>query len=229
MITRSALALGCVLLLALPGVSAAGQSQRMILALGSTGFLDTGGVAGAVGAEIVKDLGGAKLKDISVVVLANIAHGSLPGPVQQELESYVSEGGALLLTGGAQAFGSGGYQAVSSLLPFLLRGSGDWRATPFKPPVPIQAGHPLLAGVTFLSVGNLNDMNPRPGATEILRAGGGQGAYPFPLIAETAVGTGRVVGIAFDPNEFSGMRDRDLFVKNTLGYLLSASRIAPGR
>ncbi len=222
--TRSALALGLVLALSLPGIAMAGQAQKMIVALGNTGFINAGSLKGALGAEIVTDLGQTKVKEISVIVLANIAYGSLPGPVQQELEGYVNEGGALLLTGGSQAFGSGGYQAVSQIVPFLIRGSGDWRSFPFKPPVAVQSGHPIVAGVTFQSVGNLNDMNPRPGANEILRSAGGQGAYPAPLIAEATSGLGRVIGVAFDLNEFSGMQDRDLFVRNTLAYLLAASR-----
>lgn len=229
MITRSGLVLGLALVLALPGISLAGQAQRMILALGRTGFINTGSLQGSLGAEIVTDMGKSKVKDLSVIVLANIAYGSLPGPVQQELEAYVNGGGTLLLTGGSQAFGSGGYQAVSSLIPFLIRGSGDWRAVPFKPPLSVQPGHPIMRGVTFLSIGNVNDMDPRPGGGEILRAAGGQGSYPFPLIADMPSGAGRVIGIAFDLNEFSGMRDRDLFVQNTLAYLLAASRITPSR
>ncbi len=38
------------------------------------------------------------------------------------------------------------------------------------------------------------------------------------------VGAGRVIGIAFDLNDLAGMRDRDLFVQNTLTYLLATSR-----
>ncbi|MFA5027994.1 MAG: hypothetical protein WC713_08950 [Candidatus Methylomirabilota bacterium] len=210
----------------LVGVAAAAEAPRTILALGSADFISADA---APGAEILSDLGSRTLHEVSVVVLANIAYGNLPAPVAQELERYVTGGGTLLLTGGSQAFGSGGYQAVSSLIPFLIRGGGDWRATPFKPPIAIQPGHPILAGVTFLSVGNLNDTNPRPGATEILRASGGQGSFPAPLIAELGSGTGRVIGVAFDLSEFSGMRDRDLFVRNTLTYLLGASRIASPR
>jgi hypothetical protein len=91
--------------------------------------------------------------------------------------------------------------------------------------------------VTFITVGNVNDMNPRPGALEILQSAGGGGAglragggvtggggYRYPLIAEVGVGSGVVIGIAFDLNDFAGMRDRDLFVQNTLTYLLAASR-----
>jgi hypothetical protein len=212
----------------------------MILALGSTGFLDPRSIQAAAGAEVKATLDTFKLNDFSVVVLANIAFSALPDPVQQGLVQYVSAGGALLITGGSQSFGSGGYQAVAPIIPFQIRSAGDWRFTPFRSPVPIQPGHPILAGVTFITVGNLNDMNPRADATEILQAAGGGsaagraqgsagggGSYPYPLIAELSVGAGRVIGIALDLNEFAGMPDRDLFVKNTIGYLLNASRIGP--
>jgi hypothetical protein len=213
----------------------------MILALGSSGFLDPKGIQAATGAEVKRDLEKFQLKDFSVVVLANIALPALPDPVRQGLVQYVSAGGALLITGGSQSFGSGGYEAVAAIVPFQIRSAGDWRFTPFRPPVPIQPGHPILAGVTFITVGNLNDMNPRADATEILQAagggsaaaraqgagGGGGGSYPYPLIAELGVGAGRAIGIALDLNEFAGMPDRDLFVRNTIGYLLNASRVGP--
>ena len=238
----------------LPG-SAAAQSARMILALGSPGFLDDQSIQAATGAEVKRDLDRFQLKDFSVVVLANIAFPALPEPVRQGLTQYVNDGGSLLITGGPQSFGSGGYDAVAPLIPFQIRSAGDWRFTPFRSPVPLQPGHPILAGVTFITVGNLNDMNPRGDASEILRAAGGGsaagrvtgavpvptplgapgtgpiggGSYPYPLIAELTVGAGRVIGIALDLNEFSGMPDRDLFVGNTIGYLVRASRIAPAR
>lgn len=229
---------GIVLLLALgglPGLVAA-QSARMILALGNTGFLDPKGIQAATGAEVKTGLDKFQLKDFSVVVLANIAFPALPGPVQQGLVQYVNYGGTVLITGGAQSFGSGGYDAVAPIIPFQIRSASDWRFTPFRSPVPIQPGHPILAGVTFITVGNLNDMNPRADATEILQAAGGGsaaggagggGSYPYPLIAELGVGAGRVIGIAIDLNEFAGMQDRDLFVRNTIGYLLRASGIGP--
>ena len=235
---RTRLLVGIVLLLALgglPGLVAA-QSARMILALGNTGFLDPKGIQAATGAEVMTGLDKFQLKDFSVVVLANIAFPALPGPVQQGLVQYVNYGGTVLITGGAQSFGSGGYDAVAPIIPFQIRSASDWRFTPFRSPVPIQPGHPILAGVTFITVGNLNDMNPRADATEILQAAGGGsaaggagggGSYPYPLIAELGLGAGRVIGIAIDLNEFAGMQDRDLFVRNTIGYLLRASGIGP--
>jgi hypothetical protein len=239
---RRQLIAGTVLLLTLvclPGLADA-QSSRMILALGNIGFFDPKNIRGATGAEVKTDLDKFQLKDFSMVMLANIAFSALSGPVQQDLVQYVIDGGALLIIGGSQSFGSGGYQAVASIIPFQIRADNDWHFTPYRSPVPMQPGHPILAGVTFITVGSLNDMNPRPDATEILQAAGGGsagrstgalgaggGSYPYPLIAELTVGAGRVIGIAFDLNEFAGMQDRDLFVRNTIAYLLSASRIGP--
>lgn len=239
---RTRLVMEIALLLALaclPAVATA-QSARMILALGNAGFLDPKGIQAVTGAVVKAEMEKFQLKDFSVVVLANVALPALPGPVQQGLMQYVNDGGAILITGGPQSFGSGGYQAVASILPFQIRSAGDWRATPFRPPVPLQPGHPILAGVNFITVGNLNDMNPRADATEILQAAGGGsaagrtagaggGSYPYPLIAELAAGAGRVIGVALDLNEFAGMRDRDLFIGNTIGYLLRNSRIGPPR
>jgi hypothetical protein len=221
-------ALLVALLLALPATAGAGSPR--VLALGSLGFLDAG--AASVGAEVLQELREERLADVAVVLLANIQFRSLPGSVQQGLMEYVQGGGALWLTGGPQAFGSGGYQAVAGLLPFELRHASDWRAIPFRPPVALQPGHPILAGVQFGTIGAVNDMNPRAGAVEILRAAGGgsagTGSYPYPLIAEIAVGAGRVLGVAFDPNELGGMPDRARFVDNALRYLLASSRAGRG-
>jgi hypothetical protein len=211
----------------------AAQGAPIILALGSTSFLNRDAIQAGTGVEVASELGSRPLKDFAVLVLANIAYASLPGPVQEGLADYVRRGGAVLITGGPQAFGSGGYQAVAELVPFQIRNPSDWRPIPARFPVPLQPGHPILAGVEFISVVALNDMNPGPGAMEILQAAGGGsagptgsgggGSYPYPLIAELRVGAGDVIGIAFDLNEFTRMRDLGRFMQNTLQYLLSIS------
>ncbi len=104
--TRTGIALLLSVTLLLAGLAAAAETPRTILALGSTGFINADAVPGA---KILSDLGSRTLQEISVVVLANIAYGNLPAPVARELEQYVTAGGTLLLTGGSQAFGSGGY------------------------------------------------------------------------------------------------------------------------
>jgi len=207
--------------------AAEAAGPRVILALGNASFIDAQAILKATGAEVTQNPGKAPLKDVAVLVLADVPFGSLPQPVQGGLVEYVSSGGAVLITGGAQSFGSGGYQAVAPIIPFEIRSDNDWRAFPFRSPVPLQPGHPILAGILgqrFITIGTLNDMNPRPGATEILQSPGG-GSYISPLIAELGVGAGRVVGIAFDPNRLAGWDLRDLFVQNTLGYLLASSRL----
>jgi hypothetical protein len=220
-------------------VTHAGQTTPVVLALGNTGFLNPASVERATGAALSQDPN-TPLKDVALLILANTPFSSLPQPIQDGLVPYVDGGGTLLITGGAQSFGSGGYRAVASLMPFQIRSDSDWRFISFRPPVPVQPGHPILAGVTFITVGTVNDMNPRPDAMEILQsAGGGRattatggsggGSYLYPLIAEVRVGAGRVIGVAFDLNDFAGMRDRDVFVQNTLTYLFAASRVGAVR
>ncbi len=249
------MAVGC--LFSVEAAQAPRPSSPMILALGSTSWLNASDIEAATGAVVKQDMGQFQLKDFAVIVLANVPFASLPAPVQQGLVEYVNNGGSLLITGGSQSFGSGGYQAVAPIIPFEIRATGDWRATPFRSPIPIQPGHPILSGVSFITVGAVNDMNPRADATEILQAsgggsatrcqvvggrvvggrvvggrtvcqGGGGGSYPYPLIAEVGVGAGRVIGVALDLNDLAGMRDRDLFVRNTIGNLLRASQMGRG-
>lgn len=230
---RLAVLAGCCGLLACVAVASAGQVGPTILVLGNAGFINPATVHKATGADLSDDPN-TPLKDVAVLVLANVPFPSLPQPIQDGLIPYVGGGGALLITGGPQSFGSGGYQAVVPLVPFQIRSNDDWRVIPFRPPIPVQPGHPILAGVTFITVGAVNDMNPRPDATEILRsAGGGRatggGTYPYPLVAEVRVGAGRVIGVACDLNDFGGMRDRDLFVQNILTYLFAVSRAGGAR
>ena len=220
-------AVGC--LVAVAAAQAPRPSSPMILALGSTSWLSVSDIQAATGALVKQDMEQFQLKDFAVIVLANVAFTGLPGPAQQGLVEYVNNGGAVLITGGSQSFGSGGYQAVAPIIPFQIRSTSDWRPTTFRSPSLIQPGHPILSGVSFITVGAVNDMNPRPDAVEILqKPGGGVAGFLHPLIAEVGAGAGRVIGVATDLNDLAGMRDRDLFVRNTIGYLLRASRMGRG-
>ena len=233
---RFVLMAGLLLSIGWASIAPAGQTSRTILVLGDAAFISDASVQAATGAIVSRDAG-TPLADVAVLVLANTPFSSLPPPIQDGLVNFVGGGGTLLITGGAQSFGSGGYKTVAPLIPFEIRSDSDWRFITFRSPVPLQPGHPILAGVTFITIGTVNDMNPRPGAMEILqspggggvglRAGGGRtggGSFLYPLIAEVTVGGGRVIGLAFDLNDLAGMRDRDLFVRNTLTYLLANSR-----
>lgn len=233
---RFAGVIGLLLAVGWASTAQSGQPSRAIVVLGNAAFVNDASVQQATGAAVSRDPG-MPLQDVAVLVLANTPLFSLPQPIRDGLVDYVGGGGAVLITGGAQSFGSGGYRAVAPIVPFEIRSDNDWRFISFRPPIPLQPGHPIISGVTFITIGTVNDMNPRPGALEILqsagggsaglRAGGGVtggGSYLYPLIAEVAAGSGRVIGIAFDLNDLAGMRDRDLFVQNTLTYLLAASR-----
>jgi hypothetical protein len=233
---RRLLPLALLLALAWGAEGEAGQAPRMILALGNPGWLNAGDIQAATGALVKPDPEQYALKDFRVLVLGNVAFGSLPGSVQQGLADYVSAGGTLLITGGNQSFGSGGYQAVPAVIPFEIRSDNDWRNIPFRPPIVLQPGHPIMAGVTFITVGAVNDMNPRGGALEIMQAAGGGsaagrvsgrggGSYQYPLIAELTAGSGRVIGVAMDLSDFRSMPDLPLFVRNTMVYLSTASRM----
>ncbi|MGH7381479.1 MAG: hypothetical protein ACREKR_04525 [Candidatus Methylomirabilales bacterium] len=217
---------------------AAAGAAKLILALGDDSYIPSDAVQGA---EVKKELGEYELVEFAVVILSNVSYGGLPAAVQGGLSEYLSRGGSLLITGGPNAYGSGGYRAMADILPFEIRAEQDWRAAPFKPVIPLQPAHPILQGVTFRTVGNFNDLNPGPGAVEIARYAGGSvgrgigggpvggAVYQSPLIAERRVGQGAVVGVAFDLGQEarSGWADGSRFVRNLLTYLVALSPLEP--
>lgn len=213
-----------------PGAAAA---SKFILALGDDSYMAPEEVQAWTGAEVRKELGEHELVEFAVVILSNIPYAALPEAVQGHLNEFLTRGGSLLITGGPNAYGSGGYQAVAGLLPFEIRAEQDWRAVPFKPVSPLQPGHPILQEVTFQTVGAFNDLNPKAGAVEIAQYTGGQtvtGAlFLSPLIAEQQVGTGTVVGIAFDLGQElrGGWPGGSQFVQNVLTYLVARSPLEP--
>lgn len=226
------LALAGAILLFSTGSALAQTPQKVILSLGNDTYLPRQEIEAATGAKMVRELKELELKEVSVLLLSNIAFTALPQPVQTGLVDFVTAGGGLLITGGPQSFGSGGYQAVGPIIPFNIRSSNDWMSVPFKPGLVIQSGNPVIAGVTFPTFGTFNDLNPRPGASEVLQyAGGGLaegGArYPSPLIAELRSGGGLVVGVAFDPNQMGNWPDASRFGLNVVRYLFDNSRLGP--
>jgi hypothetical protein len=219
---------------------AAAGASKLILVLGDNSYIPSDAVQDA---EIKKELGEYELVEFAVVILSNVSYGGLPAAVQGGLSEYLSRGGSLLITGGPNAYGSGGYRAMGDVLPFEIRADQDWTARPFKPVLPLQPGHPILEGVEFRTVGTFNDLNPKPGAVEIAQyAGGGLGrgvgggpggliggTYQNPMVAERRVGQGTVLGIAFDLGQEvrSGWADGSRFVQNVLNYLAALSPLEP--
>ncbi len=237
----------------------AAEPAKLILVLGDDSYIPAEAVNALTGAEVKRELGGRDLQEFAALILSNIPYGFLPQSVQRGIPEFLNRGGSLLITGGPNSYGSGGYELVASLIPFEIRAKEDWRSVPFKPVIALEPDHPVLAGVTFRTVGNFNDLNPKPsGATEIARyAGGGRtvtfqepilgpdgkvtgfkfqrqttGArYPSPLIAEQRVGEGIVLGVALDVSReiSSGWADGPRFVQNVLSYLVERSPLRPGR
>jgi hypothetical protein len=209
-VARSLVALLAVWTVAGPLLArpAAGQvvhlkKKVLFLGAGQPVFFPAIAAAGGIPVESVDP---KRFGEIAVIVLADFRWADVPQEVSARLGDFLSRGGALLLTGGRNGFGAGGYGAIAELVPFIIRAPSDFVAKPFKPPLLLFPGHPALAGGEFITIGNFNDMNPKPGATEILQypggfvpnVGRGTGTFSSPLMAEQLVGNGIVLGIAFD-------------------------------
>jgi hypothetical protein len=212
----------------------------LILVLGDDSYIPAGAVAAQTGAEIKRELGGHDLLEFGVVILSNIPYDGLPRAVHERLPEFIGQGGSLLITGGPNSYGTGGYQPLAPFLPMEIRVEQDWVAAPFKVVIPLQPDHPVLEGVAFRTVGMFNDLNPKAGAVEIARYAGGGGRrrppfgekvgakFPSPLIAEHRVGNGTVIAIALDLGREirTGWADGPRFVENVLRYLIERSPLA---
>ena len=232
--TLRRLLIGLVLGLGLsPHPAAAAEPSKLVLALGDDSYLSAEAVRAWTNAEVNGELGERELLEFAVVVLSNIPYDAVPAAVREGLPEFVSKGGSLLITGGPNSFGSGGYQAIATLVPFQFLGTNDWHAFPFQPVFPLQKNHPIFQGVTFRLMGTFNDLNPKPGAVLLAEYAGGRVAtgaafFQSPLIAEQQVGQGTVVGVTLDlGREVNGWEDGNRFVQNLLVYLVDRSPLTP--
>lgn len=220
----------------------AAEPEKLILVLGDDSYIPAQAVKAWTGAEVRKTLGPYDLQEFSLVLLSNIPYAELPQAIRERLPEFVRRGGSLLMTGGPNAYGSGEYQLLDSLIPFEIRAETDWISVPFKPVIPLQPDHPILEGVTFRTLGTFNDLNPRnSGVVEIAQYAGGGGTrigpfgerigarFPSPLIAERRVGQGTVLGVAFDLGREirTGWTDGSKFARNVLIYLVERSPLKP--
>ena len=210
------------------------NASKLILILGDDSYMSAEAVTAWTDAEVRNELADRELLEFAVVILSNIPYGAVPAAVQERLSEFMSEGGSLLITGGPNSFGSGGYQAIAPYIPFEIRAPQDWRSFAFKPIIPVQEGHPILQGVTFRTIGTFNEVNPKRGeATEIAQYAGGATAistfYPSPLIAEQQMGQGTVIGVAFDLSKeiSNGWAGGNRFVQNVVVYLVDRSPLTP--
>jgi hypothetical protein len=218
----------------------------MILSLGDDSYVTWSEVESRTGAVVRRELGDSPLAAFSVVVLSNVSYDSLPDLVRDGLADYLGRGGSLLVSGGKQSYGSGGYAGtpLADLLP-LKPSRDDWLPHPFGPTLILQPDHPILRGAVISTMAFFNELDLGSGAVEIAQyrkgskaafAGGGNpsggevqggGHRPRPLIAERSIGSGTILAIAMDMTLTGDWNDRDRFAQNCVEYLLQRSRIEP--
>lgn len=222
------------------------DAEPSILSLGDDSYVTWSEVEGRTGAVVRRELGDSLLTEFSVVVLSNVSYDSLPEAARNGLTDYLEHGGSLLVSGGQQSYGSGGYAgtALGDLLP-LKPSRDDWLPHPFGPTLIFQPSHPILRDVVIPTMAFFNELDLNSGAQEIAQyrkaskaafAGGGNpgggeiqggGRRPMPLIAERSVGPGTILAIALDMTLTGDWKDRDRFAQNCVEYLLQRSKIEP--
>jgi len=222
------------------------QSGQMILSLGDDSYITWSELESRTGAVVKREAGDAPLDDFSLLVLSNVSYTSLPEGVRDGLRRYLEQGGAMLITGGKQSYGSGGYAdtELADLLP-LRPSRDDWLPHPFGPTLILQPGHPILKGIEIPTMAFFNELDLNGGAVEIAQyrkatkagivgggdPGGGQiqggGRRPMPLIAERRSDAGTILAVALDLALTGEWKDRNRFAQNCAEYLLQQSRIVP--
>ncbi len=218
-----------------------------ILSLGDDSYVTWSEVESRTGVVVSRELGNSPLAAFSVVVLSNVSYDNLPEAVRDGLADYLARGGSLLVSGGKQSYGSGGYAgtALADLLP-LKPSRDDFGYNPYGPTLLLQPRHPILQGVALPPMGYFNELELNSGAVEIAQyrkgskaaftggrdPGGGEvgggGRRPMPLIAEKSLGQGTILAIAMDMAlslDKDIWKDRDRFAQNCVEYLLQRSRI----
>ncbi|MBI2883796.1 MAG: hypothetical protein HYY11_07825 [Candidatus Methylomirabilis oxyfera] len=218
------------------------EGGPMILSLGDDAYITWPEVELRTGAVVRREFGDSSLAAFAVVVLSNVSYDSLPEAVRDGLPGHLARGGSLLVTGGNQSYGSGGYAgtALADLLP-LKPSRDDWLPHPFGPTLIFQPGHPILREVVIPTMAFFNELDLNSGAQEIAQyrkaskaafaSGGnpgnreiaGGGHRPMPLIAERSVGPGTILAIALDMTLTGEWKDRDRFAQNCVEYLLQRS------
>jgi hypothetical protein len=222
------------------------QSGAMILSLGDDSYITWSELESRTGIVVKREAGDAPLTDFSLLVLSNVSYASLPEGVRDGLRGYLEQGGAMLITGGKQSYGSGGYAdtELADLLP-LRPSRDDWLPHPFGPTLILQPGHPILKGIEIPTMAFFNELDLNGGAVEIAQyrkaskagivgggdPGGGQiqggGRRPMPLIAERRSDAGTILAVALDLALTGEWKDRNRFAQNCAEYLLQQSRIVP--
>lgn len=179
-------------------MSAEDASSKLILSLGNDSYLPQSAVEAATGAQLKRDLGGSDLIDFSLVILSGISYQGLPSEVQADLVDFVQRGGGLLVTGGSQAYGSGGFVGtdIGGMLPLKPR-PNDWVPHSFSPTFVLEPSHAILKGVTIITMAHFNELSLKSGSTLIAEyRGSGKAAVAGSGLLGTGEGFGPTVGAA---------------------------------
>ena len=195
-----------VAFLCLPGLAASAQvpaqpprgSERVILSLGNDGFVPKAAIQATTDARFQSDLAGLRfLDEVSVIVLADIPFAGLPAVLQSSLVKWVELGGSLLVTGGNNSFGLGGYAEtpLGGILPLVPRGA-DRLGHGFSPTFVLQPNHPIFAGVTTTTMANFNETMLAGDATLLLEY---RGASKGGVAGSGMTGSGKGFGLLGAP------------------------------
>lgn len=151
------------------------------------------------------------LQKFKCIVVADCEAKDLSPAAQKALEQYVSTGGSLVLLGGPQAFGQGGWAEtpMAPVFPWQIAASepafhNDKIAIELTPqgrahPLFRDLANELVAGGTLATMSGYNTPGPlRPGTQGLIQAAVPSGERPA-VVAVGHYGKGKVLGIATHP------------------------------
>ncbi len=155
----------------------------------------------------------AALLAYDVIVLSNVPRSSLSDEVIEWLEEWIGKrGGGLVMAGGPQSFGAGGWagSAVERMLPVEFLGGPDWEATPVTLEPEGTELHPVWrlfederatrAAIRTLPPGsgrnNWVRVKPQSGTLLGIQKASAEANSTVPLLAVANYGRGRTMALA---------------------------------
>lgn len=175
----------------------------------------------------------ASLAAYSAVLLVPLSgkNAGMTSAQMNALAAYVRGGGGLVMVGGTNSFGAGGFEKtpLGELLPVQIARGDDNVVNVTQRPAVTAADHPLLAGlparwpVFGSAYGGYHDVRLREGATQVLSVDPAVAAG-VPFIAAWDVGEGRVMSFgalwAFGTGEqFKAWEHAGRFLGNMVQWL----------
>ncbi|MFH0939206.1 MAG: hypothetical protein V1899_07995 [Planctomycetota bacterium] len=148
------------------------------------------------------------LRKFKCLILGNCEAHDFSAAALKAMEQYVTEGGAIVVTGGPRAFGNGGWARtpLAAIFPWQIASSEP----PFRQEeiavelTPLGRAHPIFSGISGIgaATGRLSQIEGyntpgplRPGAQGLLVAAMASGERPA-IIAVNHYGKGKALGIA---------------------------------